>query len=86
MITSSPGARSVTLLDTATTLPAASTPSAIGGLRPTSHPPVRTISSQLPTPAAMTWISTSSSARGRGAGISIISTSPPMCRIPATST
>src|SRR3954462_2937008 len=85
VITSSPGAQSVTLLPTAVTRPAASTPSAIGGPRPTSQPPVRTNSSQLPTPAALTSITTSSPASGRGPGTSISPTSPPVRRIPATS-
>src|SRR3954466_11008732 len=39
VITSSPDAQSVTMLPTAVTRPAASTPSAIGGRRPTTHPP-----------------------------------------------
>src|SRR4051794_32564566 len=85
VITSSPAAQPVTMLPTAVTRPAASTPSAIGGRRPTSQPPVRTNSSQLPTPAALTWISTSSAASGRGPGTSIIPTSLPVQRIPATS-
>src|SRR3954451_17094181 len=85
VITSSPDAQSVTLLPTAVTTPAASTPSAIGGRPPTSQPPVRTNSSQLPTPAALTWISTSSPASGRGSGTSISPTSPPVRRIPAAS-
>src|SRR4051812_33309463 len=84
-MTSSPGAHSVTALPTAASTPAASTPSAVGGLLPTSQPPVRANSSQLPTPAALTSISTSSSARGRGRGTSIMQTSPPIRRIPATS-
>src|SRR6476620_8463703 len=64
--------------------PAAATPSAIGGLRPTSHWPVRTNSSQLATPAARTSIRTSSSARGRGSGRSIVSTGWSRLWIPAT--
>jgi hypothetical protein len=44
--------RLVTSSPTASTMPAASTPSASGGRRPTSQSPTRTISSQLPTPAA----------------------------------
>src|SRR4051794_20653445 len=85
VITSSPDAQSVTMLPTAVTSPAASTPSAIGGRRPTSQPPVRTTSSQLPTPAALTRISTSSPASARGPDTSISPTSPPVRRIPATS-
>src|SRR5262245_23885870 len=64
-------------------IPAPSTPSAIGGARPTSHSPVRTNSSQLPTPAARISIRTSSSARGRGSGRSIRLTAPPNSLIPA---
>src|SRR4051812_34518087 len=64
--------------------PAAATPSAIGGLRPTSHWPVRTSSSQLATPAARTSISTSSSATGLGLRRSIVSTGPPRLWMPAT--
>src|SRR4051812_14634682 len=64
-------------------VPAASTPSAIGGVRPTSHLPVRTNSSQLPTPAARISIRTSSFARGRGSGRSIGPTAPPNSLTPA---
>src|SRR4051812_11255016 len=64
-------------------VPAASTPSAIGGVRPTSHWPVRTNSSQLPTPAARISIRTSSFARGRGSGRSIGPTAPPNSLTPA---
>src|SRR3954466_3965363 len=85
VITSSPDAQSVTMLPTAVTRPAAATPTAMGGRRPTSQPLVRTNSSQLPTPAALTSISTSSAASARGPGTSIIPTSPPVRRIPATS-
>lgn len=85
VITSSPGAQSVTVLPTASTRPAASTPSAIGGRRPTSQPPVRTNSSQLPTPVALTRINTSSSASERGPATSIVRTSPPVRQTPVTS-
>ena len=84
VITASPGAQSPTAWPTASTMPAASTPSAIGGLAPTSQPPVWTNSSQLPTPAALTSSSTSSPACGRGSPTSIISTRAPTRRIPAT--
>jgi hypothetical protein len=56
-----------------------STPSVSCGRRPTSQPPTRTISSQLPTPAARTEI------RPRDAGVASSSrcTSPPTASIPA---
>jgi hypothetical protein len=60
VIIASPGAQSPTAWPAASTVPAASTPSTIGGLAPTSQPPVRTNSSQLPTPASFTSSSTSS--------------------------
>jgi hypothetical protein len=44
----------LTVRPAAITLSAASTPSAIGSLAPTSQPPVRTNSSPLPMPAAIT--------------------------------
>src|SRR4051812_43307618 len=84
VMTSSPGDQSATASPTASTVPAASTPSAVGGPPPTSQPPVRTNSSQLPTPAAATSTSTSSGANGRGSLTSIISTGAPTSRIPAT--
>jgi hypothetical protein len=84
VMTASPGAQSLTARPAAATVPAASTPSAIGGLAPTSQPPVRTYSSQLPTPAAITSSNTSSPASGRGSPTSIISTRAPAWRIPAT--
>jgi hypothetical protein len=84
VITASPGAQSPTAWPTASTVPAASTPSAIGGLAPTSQLPVRTDSSHTATPAALTSSSTSSSARGRSSPASIISTRTPTRRIPAT--
>src|SRR5277367_4668509 len=83
-MTASLGVQSVTAGPAASTVPATSTPSAIGGVAPTSQPPVRTNSSQLPTPAARTSTSTSSSASGRGSSTSIISTRVPTRRIPAT--
>src|SRR5690348_3468233 len=83
VMTASPGAQSLTARPAAATVPAASTPSAIGGLAPTSQPPVRTNSSQLPTPAALTPSSTSSPASGRSSPTSIISTWSPIRRIPA---
>src|SRR5690349_20774392 len=83
VMTASPGAQSLTAWPTASTVPAASTPSAIGGLAPTSQPPVRTNSSQLPTPAALTPSSTSSPASGRSSPTSIIATWSPIRRIPA---
>ena len=84
VMTWSPGAQSPAARPAATTVPAASTPSAIGGLAPTSQPPVRANSSQLPTPAAITSSSTSSPASGRGPATSISSTRSPAWRIPAT--
>ena len=82
--TSSPASHVFTPEPTATTTPAASTPSAIGGVAPTSQLPARTMSSQLPTPAAFTSISTSSSRSGRGSATSRIWTAPPNFWIPAT--
>ena len=84
VMTASPGAQPPTAWPTASTVPAAATPSAIGGLAPTSQPPVRTNSSQLATPAALTSSNTSSPASGRGSPTSIISTWAPSRRIPAT--
>src|SRR5580692_4231796 len=83
--TASPGVQSLTAPPTAVTVPAASTPSAIGGTAPTSQPPSRTNASQLPTPAAATSSSTSSPASGRGSAVSITSTGAPARPIPATS-
>src|SRR5207247_359932 len=82
--TSSPTDQSSTSAPTAATTPAASTPSAIGGVRPTSQSPARTMSSQLPTPAVLTAISTSRSRRVRGLGTSSAPTAPPNSSIPAT--
>src|SRR5829696_896613 len=66
-----------------TTSPAASTPSANGGTRPTSQPPLRTNSSQFPTPAALTSISTCPVSNGGGSGSSRSATSPPNASMPA---
>jgi hypothetical protein len=85
VITSSPDAQSVTMLPTAATRPAASTPSAVGGRRPTSQPPVRTNSSQAPHARRPDLNQHLVPASGRGPGTSIIPTSPPVRRIPAAS-
>ncbi|WIX83700.1 hypothetical protein QRX50_24550 [Amycolatopsis carbonis] len=53
---------------TATTVPATSTPSAIGAVNPTFHAPTRTTSSQFPTPAAATSTNTSSGPGPPGSG------------------
>ena len=68
---------------TAMSSPAASTPRARGGTRPTSQPPVRTISSQFPTPAALTSISIWPASSGGGSGSSRTVTSPPYASMPA---
>jgi hypothetical protein len=81
--TSSPGAKFVTSSPTALTTPDASTPSASGGFRPTSHLPTRAISSQLPTPAARTETTSSSGAGDPGAASSSMCTSPPNASMPA---
>src|SRR3954462_10555336 len=65
------------------TSPAASTPRANGGTRPTSQPPVRTNSSQFPTPAALTSISTWPVAHGGGSGSSASPTPSPHPSVPA---
>ena len=67
----------------ATTVPAASVPSAIGAGPPTRQLPILTSSSQLPTPAAATSIKTSSAAGGPNSSTSRISTGSPSALIPA---
>src|SRR3954452_23276323 len=54
----------------------------MGGARPTSQPPVRTNSSQFPTPAALTSISTCPVANGGGSGSSRSATSSPNGSMP----
>src|SRR3954454_4010774 len=83
VITAAPAAGHSTSGPTPTTSPAASTPSAKGGTRPTSRPPVRTNSSQFPTPAALTSISTCPVSSGGGSGSSRSATSSPNASIPA---
>jgi hypothetical protein len=68
------------------TVPAAATPSAIGGRGPTSHDPSLTMSSQGPTPAARTAMSVSPAPAGRGSGSDSSRTSPPNRSIPAAFT
>src|SRR4051812_12297228 len=55
----------------------------MGGTRPTSQPPVRTNSSQFPTPAALTSISTCPASSGGGSGSSRSATSSPNASMPA---
>ena len=81
--TSSPGASVTTFSPTDSTTPAASTPSAMGGCRPTSHCPLRTNSSQFATPAARTEITSSSGPGEPGAASSSMRTSPPNLSMPA---
>ena len=83
VVTRSPTLTPSTEFPTAATIPAASTPSAIGGWVPVSQPPVRTNSSQLPAPHAWTSISTSSVRTARGGGSRSSSTGPPIWRTPA---
>src|SRR3954470_19735971 len=83
VITATPAAGHSTSGPTPTTSPAASTPSAKGGTRPTSQPPVRTNSSQFPTPAALTSISTCPVSNGGGSGSSSSATSAPNASMPA---
>src|SRR4051794_1025847 len=54
----------------------------MGGTRPTSQPPVRTNSSQFPTPAALTSISTCPVSNGGGSGSSRSATSSPNASMP----
>src|SRR5436190_5734216 len=86
VITSSPSRRSATPEPTATTVPAASVPSAIGAGPPICQLPILTSSSQLPIPAARTSIRTSSAAGVARSSTSKISTGSPSALIPATRT
>src|SRR3954453_5448123 len=83
VITAAPTAGHSTSGPTSTTWPAASTPSAKGGTRPTSQPSVRTNSSQFPTPAALTSISTCPASNGGGSGNSRSVTPSPNASMPA---
>jgi hypothetical protein len=58
--------RTPTCESTPVSSPAASTPSAIGGWMPRSQPSVRVITSQFPTPAALTAMMSSSDASHPG--------------------
>src|SRR3954464_1560744 len=85
-MTSSPTDHPSTPAPTAATVPAAATPSAIGGRGPTSHDPSLTRSSQGPTPAARTAMSVSPAPAGRGSASDSSRTSPPNRSIPAAFT
>src|SRR3954447_20222361 len=71
---------------TAATVPAAETPSAVGGRSPTSHDPSLTRSSHGATPAARTVMSVSPAPAGRGSGSDSSRTSSPNRSIPAAFT
>ena len=81
--TRSPTANRPAEVPTAATTPAASTPRAMGGRVPTSQPPVRTNSSQLPTPHARTSSRISSARSARGSASSRNWIAPSMWRTPA---